>query len=124
MKGTSTWDRDTAPEKKQNKEIQREIRAGWTAFAKHRDIFEGNIGTCLQLMRTSSNGIWRGNMDTHQPGKEQASSRAKMETNVTHLDRKTNIWAREKTNITDVIEQVKRRKWTWAEHISRIRNDR
>ena len=34
--------------KNQDKEIQRRITAGWTAFAKHRDIFKGNIGTCLK----------------------------------------------------------------------------
>ena len=36
--------RYTAPEKK-NKEFQRRIMAGWTAFTKHCDIFKGNIGT-------------------------------------------------------------------------------
>ena len=29
----------------QDKEIQRRIKPGWTCFAKHRDIFKGNIGT-------------------------------------------------------------------------------
>ena len=38
--------------------------------------------------------------------------------------RKTNIWIREKTKVTDVIEQVRRRKWTWAGHVSRIRDNR
>ncbi|KAK2185373.1 hypothetical protein NP493_239g09003 [Ridgeia piscesae] len=35
-------------DKNQDKEIQRRITAGWTAFAKHRDIFKGNIGTCFK----------------------------------------------------------------------------
>ena len=35
-------------DKNQDKEIQRRITAGWTAFVKHRDIFMGNIGTCLK----------------------------------------------------------------------------
>ncbi|KAK2174362.1 hypothetical protein NP493_807g00016 [Ridgeia piscesae] len=30
------------------KEIQRRIAAGSTAFDKHRDIVKGNIGTCLK----------------------------------------------------------------------------
>ena len=34
-------------DKNQDKEVQRSITTGWTAFAKHRDIFKGNIGTCL-----------------------------------------------------------------------------
>ena len=32
--------------------------------------------------------------------------------NITFRDRKTNIWVTEKTKVTDVIEQVRRRKWT------------
>ena len=41
-----TWNRGTTPETKTK--IQRRDTAGWTVFAKHRDIFEGNIGTCLK----------------------------------------------------------------------------
>jgi len=33
--------------------------------------------------------------------------------NITYRDR-------EKTKVTDVIEQVRKRKWTWAEHVTRI----
>ena len=35
-------------DKNQDKRIQRRITTGWTAFAKHRDIFKGNIGTCTK----------------------------------------------------------------------------
>ena len=37
-------------DKNQDKEIQRRITAGWTAFAKHPDIYNGNIGTCLKRL--------------------------------------------------------------------------
>ena len=33
-------------DKDQDKKIQTKITAGWTASAKHSDIFKGNIGTC------------------------------------------------------------------------------
>ena len=33
---------------KDKTEIQKRITAGWTAFAKHRDIFKGDIGMCLK----------------------------------------------------------------------------
>jgi len=63
-------------------------------------------------------------MGTHHPCKEQiAAAQTKMERsmlNITHRDRKTNIWVRENTKVTDVIEQVRRRKWTWTGHVSRI----
>ena len=44
--------------------------------------------------------------------------------NITYQDRKTNIMVRDKTKVTDVIEQVRRRKWTWAGHVSRLRDNR
>ncbi|KAK2175953.1 hypothetical protein NP493_694g01003 [Ridgeia piscesae] len=40
--------RCSSRDKNQDKEIQRRITAGWTGFANHRDIFKGNIGTCLK----------------------------------------------------------------------------
>ena len=40
--------RITTRDKTQDKEIQIRITTGWTAFAKHRDIFKGNIETYLQ----------------------------------------------------------------------------
>ena len=56
-----------------------------------------------------------------------AAAQTKMETstlNNTYRNRETNIWVREKTKITIVIEKVRRRKWTWAGHVSRIRDNR
>ena len=78
-------------------------------------------------MLTSSNDIWCGNMGTPHPSKEQASSRTykDLKEYVKHhiyRDRKINIWGREKTKVTDVTEQVRRRKWTWAGHVNRIRD--
>ena len=32
----------------QDKEIQRRVTVGWTVFAKYRDIFKSNTGTCLE----------------------------------------------------------------------------
>ena len=61
---------------------------------------------------------------TTRPCKEQgmlAAAQTKVERsmlNITYRDRKTNIWVREKTKVTDVIEQVRRRKWTlWRAHV-------
>ncbi|KAK2192229.1 hypothetical protein NP493_36g02018 [Ridgeia piscesae] len=47
LKATSTWDR-TPDTKNHHKELQRRITADWTGFAKHRNIFNGNIGTCME----------------------------------------------------------------------------
>ena len=64
---------------------------------------------------------------TTQPKNKVATAQTKMERsmlNITYLDSKTYIWVRENTKVTDVIEQVRRRKWTWAGHVSRIRDNR
>ena len=44
--------------------------------------------------------------------------------NITYRDRKINTWVRENRKVTYVIEQVRRWKWTWAGHVSRIRDNR
>ena len=63
-------------------------------------------------------------MNTHHPSKEQASTRTKQMQrsmlNIIYRDQKQNTWVREKTKVTDVIEQVRRRKWTWVGNVSRI----
>ena len=56
-----------------------------------------------------------------------AAAQTKMERsmlNITYRERNTNTWVREKTKVTDVIEQVRRRKWTWVGYVSRIRDNR
>ena len=65
-------------------------------------------------------------LTTHRKNK-LAAAQTKMERsmlNITYRDRKTNIWISEKTKVTDVIEQVRRRKWTWAGHVSKIQDNR
>ena len=38
----------TLKEKNQDEEIQRRTMAGWTAYAKHWDIFKSNLAICLK----------------------------------------------------------------------------
>ena len=81
--------------------------------------------TGLQLMHTSSNDIRRGNIGTHHPCKEQASCCTSTNgKKYVKRNRKTNIWIIEPTKVTDVIEQVRRPKWSWAGYVSRIRDNR
>ena len=72
-------ERYSTRDKNQDKDIQRRITAGWAAFAKHRDIFKGNIGICLKRHVYNScvlpSMTRHGNMGTHHSIKEHASSR-------------------------------------------------
>ena len=97
----------------QEREIQKRITAGGTAFAKHRDVFKGNIGIYLKRKVYNTSVLaypaetWA---LTSRANNMLAAAQTKMERsmlNITYRDRKTNIWVREKTNVTDVIEQFK-----------------
>ena len=120
-------------DKNQDKEIVRRITAGWTAYAKHRDIFKSNFAICIKrkvynscVLPAMTYGAETWSL-TKQAQKKLATAQTKMERsmlNITYHDRKTNIWVRAKTGVTDVIKTTRRMKWSWAGHISRIKDDR
>ena len=99
------------------------------------DIRHGNMGThhqsigqvyysCVLPAMTYAAETWA---LTSQAKNKLAAAQTKMERrmlNITYRDRKRNIWVREKTKVTDRIEPVRKREWTWAGRVSRIRDDR
>ena len=109
--------RYSTKDRNQDKEIQRRITARWTAIVKHRDIVKGNIRTCLKSQVYNSRVLpavtygaetWA---LTTQAKNKLAASQTKMERSmliITYRYRKTNIWVREKTKVTDVIGKVRR----------------
>ena len=67
-------------EKNQDKEIQRRIMVGWTAYAKHRDIFKSNLAICLKRQVYNScvlpaMTLWCRDLDTDQTSTEQTCGR-------------------------------------------------
>ena len=84
--------------------------------------------TNLQLMRTSTMTYdaetWALTTQAKNKLVDAQTAMERSMLNITYRDRKTNIWVREKTEVIDVIEHVRRRKWTWAGHVSRIRDNR
>ena len=122
-------------EKNQDKEIQRRIMAGWAAYAKHRDIFKSNLAICLKRQVYNSYvlpamTLWCRNMDTDQTSTEQTCSRTYQngkkyaQHHKSYKDRKTNIWFRERTKVIDIINTVRKMKWSLAGHINRRKDDR
>ena len=119
-------------EKNEDKEIQRSIMAGWAAYAKHRDIFKSNHAICPK--RQVYNSCMLPDMTygaetwtlTKQAHNKLAAAQTKMERsmlNITYKDRKTNIWVRERTKVIDIINTVRKMKWSWAGHINRLKDD-
>ena len=89
--------------KNQDKEIQTRITAGWTAFAKHSDIFMDNIGTCLKrqiynscVLPAMTYGAETWALTTRAKNKPVAAQTKKERSmlNITYRGRKTNIWVR------------------------------
>ena len=132
LKATSTWDRDTAPETKTNtRRFKEESRPAWTAFAKHRDIFKGHTRTRLKGhvynscdLPAITYGAETWTLATQAKNKYAQTKMVRSMLNITYRDRKTNILVRERKKVTDVIEQVRRWKGTWARNVSRIRDNR
>ena len=120
-------------EKNQDKEIQRRIMAGWAAYAKHRDIFKSNLAICIKrqvynscVLPAMTYGAETWTL-TKQAQNKLAAAQTKMERsmlNITYKDRKTNIWVRERTKVIDIINTVRKMKWSWAGHINRLKDDR
>ena len=40
--------------------------------------------------------------------------------NITWKDKKTALWIRKQTGVRDIIEDIRKSKWTWAGHIVRM----
>ena len=86
--------------------------AGSAAYAKHRDIFKSNLAICLKrqvynsyVLPAMTYGAKTWTL-TKQAQNKLAGAQTKMERsmlNITYKDRKANIWIRERTKVTDII---------------------
>ena len=107
--------------------------AGWAAYAKHRDIFKSNLAICLKrqvyntrVLPAMPYGAETWTL-TKQAQNKLAAAQTKMERsmlNITYKDRKTNIWVRERTKVIDIINTVRKMKWSWAGHSNRHKDNR
>ena len=82
--------------------------ARWTAYSKHRDLFESIVAICLNrqvynscVLPDTTYGAEKWNL-TKQAQNKLTAAQTKMERsmlNTTYKDRKTNIWVRERTKV-------------------------
>ena len=106
---------------------------GWAAYAKHRDIFKSNLAICLKrqvynscVLPAMTYGAETWTL-TKQAQNKLAAAQTNMERsmlNITYKDRNANIWVRERTEVIDIINTVRKMKWSWAGHISRLKDNR
>ena len=113
-------------EKNQDKDIQRRIVAGCAAYAKHRDIFKGNIAICMKIHVYNSCVLpaMTHGAETWTLTKQAQNKMERSMVNITYKDRRTNIWVRERTKVTDIMYTVRKVRWSWAGHINRLKDNR
>ena len=97
-------------------------KAGWAAYVKHRDIFNSNRAICLKRQMYNSCVLpamtYKGAETwtlTKQAQNKLAAAHTKMERNMLNItckDRNTNIWVRERTKVIDIINTVRKMKWS------------
>ena len=112
--------------------IKEKNRAGWAAYAKHRDIVKSNLAICLKRhvynscalpSMTYGTETWT---LTKQAQNKLAAAQTKMERsmlNITYKNIKTNSCVRERTQVVDIISNVRKMKWSWAGQINRLKGN-
>ena len=112
-------------EKYQDKEIKRNIMAGWAAYAKHRP---GTLQEqpCnlpeeagVELLCSASYDIWCRDLDTDQTSTEQTCGRTDQ-----NGKQKWTEGPSERSKVIDIISYLRKMKWSWAGHINRLKDDR
>ncbi len=95
--------------------------AGWAAYAKHRDIFKSNLVICLKrqvynscVLPAMTYGAETWTL-TKQAQNKLAAAHTKWKevhstSHTTYKDRKTNISVRERTQVIDIISNVRKMK--------------
>ena len=120
-------------DKNMQKEISRRIQCGWKVFNDNKFLLKSEIpitlkrklfNQCILPAMTYACETWTMTKSMQQ---KLAAAQRRMERSmigITLKDRKTNEWIRNKTKVQDILEIVKRRKWTWAGHVSRMTDNR
>ena len=114
-------------------EITRRIQCGWKVFNDNKFLLKSDIpitlkrkifNQCILPAMTYACETW-----TMTKAMEQrlAVTQHKMERSMLGIkweERKTNNWVRNKSKVQDIVEAIKKRKWTWTGHISRMTDNR
>ncbi len=112
------------------KEIRRRIGMGWSAFGKQNLLMNSNLPLSLKrkAVYPTSTNVWVGNLASQQGVREETEkcTKGNGEKNAgCNMERqKRASWIREQTKVEDILVTIKNKKWTWAGHIMRRRDNR
>lgn len=121
-------------EEQTDKEIKRRIALSWGKYWSLREIMKNkdiSINTKTKLYEIAILPCLTYGCQTWALRQEHETKLAieqrKMERSMLGIkisDRVRNDYIRKKTKVTDIIERIRRLKWNWAGHISRIKDNR
>ncbi|KAJ8706628.1 hypothetical protein PYW07_012706 [Mythimna separata] len=110
------------------KEINRRIRLGWTAFRKLHGIFSSNLPQCLKTkvydqcvlpVMTYGSETWSLTMGLIRRLKVTQRGMERAMLGVSLRDHMRNEDIRKRTKVTDIARSIAKLKWQWAGHIAR-----
>ncbi len=115
------------------KEIRRRIGMGWSAFGKQNLVMNSNLplslkrkvyNHCTLPVLTYGSETWRLTKELERKLRSAQRGMERRMLGITWRDRKRASWIREQTKVEDILKTIKNKKWTWAGHIMRRRDNR
>ena len=114
-------------------EVKRRTRAGWHAFGNLNDIMRSKMPICLKRKvfnqcvlpaMTYGSETWAVTKKMEQKLTTAQHSMERSMLGITKWDRKTLQWIRVQTQVMDIIQNIKGKKWSWAGHLARTSDNR
>ncbi len=115
------------------KEIRRRIGMGWSAFGKQNLVMNSNLpvslkrkvyNQCIRPVLTYGPETWRLTKELEIKLRIAQRGKERIMLGITWKDKKRASWIREQTNVEEILRTIKNKKWTWAGHVMRRRDNR
>ncbi len=110
------------------KEIRRRIGMGWSAFGKKNLVINSNLplslkrnvyNQCVLPLITYGSQTWRLTKELKRKLRIAQRRMERRMLGITWRDKKRASWIRQQTKVEDIQMTIKKKKWTWAEHVMR-----
>ena len=114
-------------------EILNRTKLGWRKFGQLNIVFKSNMPFCLKRklfdqcvlpVLTYGCETWTLNSKSIQKLNTTQRSMERQMLNITRYDKKRNIWIRNQTKVCDIMRWITSKKWQWAGHIARRKDNR
>ncbi len=115
------------------KEIRRRIGLGWSAFGKQNLVMNSNLpislkrkvyNQCILPVLKYGSETWRLTKELERKLRSAKRGMERRMLGITWRDRKRALWIRKQTKVEDILVTIKNKKWIWAGHVMRKRDNR